>query len=554
MRQKILYIFILSLLLLFSLSAYTQVPAAIKPAFESIQIEDLEAQLSFIASDFTEGRETASPGYNLAAQYAASLMKIWGVKPGGDPVYDRRTGEISSRSYFQTVPYEHIIEIENAFLKVKTKDGKFSRESIYNRNVDFSVYTGSSMNISQEVVFIGYGISDEGFDELKKTALKNKIVLMISGIPGETNKESGLYKKYEDKRRDWQWQHEMRMKVSECGVIGILSAPSAMRETPSNIGWNVNKPWRNTWGARHYEGDVPAEPRPDLNLITGKSSDPNPFRIQITRKVADEILKGSGFTLEELQKKIDSTGKPQSFLIKNSEVSVGVKVKSEIVNCKNVVGYVEGSDPVLKDELVVVGGHLDHLGKRSGMIYNGADDDGSGCVGVLELSEAFSLLENKPKRTTVFCLWSGEEHGLFGSMYFTIYPLKPIKNIIFYLNYDMIGRNNQDKEENKNEVRCTISAESPELEEIHDKNLNIIDDLNVNKSVRKNVSGGTDYTYFARNDVPVMGFFTGMHPDYHQMTDHVDKINFEKMEKIVKFGFLIMYEVANKEQRLKYEK
>ena len=275
-------------------------------------------------------------------------------------------------------------------------------------------------------------------------------------------------------------------------------------------------------------------------------------------KVADALFDGTGYTLEELQKKIDSTEKPFSFELKNKAVSIIQKVKTEVVNCKNVIGYVEGSDPKLKEELVVVGGHLDHLGKRSGMIFNGADDDGSGCVGVAELAEAFALLKEKPKRTVVFCMWTAEEHGLYGSRYFTEHPLKPIKNIIHYLNYDMIGRNAEDKEENRNSVNCTISAEAPELKDITDRNIDLLNSMgdtpDVRIRVRKNVSGGTDYTYFSRNDVPVIGFITGFHPDYHQMTDHVDKINFEKMEKIVKLGFLNMYEIANMDKRLVYNK
>jgi len=545
---------LLTILFLLFLPVYvvSQVPAEIEKGFNSIKAEDLKAQLSFIASDYTEGRETTSKGFDIAAKYVTSLFTMWGIKPGGDVDINRFRRD-TTYSYFQTVPFEHIIEVEDASLYVTNFNGKARSGHLFNNRVDFSVSTSSSLDISSEVVFIGYGFNEDDFNEFKNVDLKNKIALMISGIPGETDKESDLYKKYEKKRRRWRWYREVIDLLREKKATGVLFAPSAADDIPTNINWNVNRPWRNLRYAKHYEGDEPIEQRMRLRLITGKTSETEPFRIQITRKVAAAILKNTGQTLEELQKKIDKTGKPQSFPIDNTEISIKVKTKSEIRNCKNIIGYVEGSDPKLKDELVIVGAHFDHLGKRNGMIWNGADDNGSGSVGVLEIAHAFSLLDKKPKRTVLFCLWTGEEHGLYGSRYFVEHPFKPLKNIVFYQNFDMIGRNANDDEKNKNTVSGSMYKFYPQIKKITEKNNEIIGlELRLREST--SASGGSDHAPFARKNIAYIFFITGMHPDYHQITDHVDKINFEKMEKIVKLGFLNLYDIANMSSRLKYDK
>ena len=214
-------------------------------------------------------------------------------------------------------------------------------------------------------------------------------------MPGMTDTTTQLYQKSKTKieamrarfrRGDYSRDDPFEGK----GVLAVLrvTPPSDGEIYEPSISWNVNTPWRNTRYNRYYEGDTPSESRPNLRLKGIPGSGSGLLSITINMKVADALFDGTGYTLEELQKKIDSTEKPFSFELKNKAVSIIQKVKTEVVNCKNVIGYVEGSDPKLKEELVVVGGHLDHLGKRSGMIFNGADDDGSGCVGVAELAEA----------------------------------------------------------------------------------------------------------------------------------------------------------------------
>lgn len=547
--------FVFTILISISTSfLFSQIPEKAQRGLNSITTDDLKAQLSIIASDFTEGRETASMGFDLAAKYAESLFKMWGIKPAGDEVRFPGRGQ-SKNSYFQSVPFLRTISVKESYLKVLKENKNSKLVDIFEYRTDYSASNRITIEAETGVVFLGYGISseEEKFDEMKGLDLNGKVVLIIQGIPGEADKESELYKKFRFKVRRHSFRKKMQDKMKEKGVAGIIYLPSSIQETPVNVSWAVNDYWRNTRRNRYYEGDTPPIPRERFRLISKETAERELFTITVTDKVALSLLGNSGFTLEELQKKIDSSGKPNSFIVKNTGISFKMSTNTEILKCKNVVGFIEGSDPKLKEELVIVGAHLDHLGKRNNMIFNGADDNGSGSVGVMEIAEAFSLLEQKPKRSVVFCLWTGEEHGLCGSSYFVDHPFKPLKNIVYYQNFDMIGRNARDNEENKNRVSVTSARQTPEIKKIIEKYSDILE-LEAQVREASIPPGGSDHRPFGMKDISYSFFITGLHDDYHQMTDHIDKINFEKMEKIVKTGFLTLYEIANMDERIKYDK
>ena len=554
MRKKLNFIVLTAVLIISSSILYSQIPEKAETGLNSIKAGDLEAQLSIIASDYTEGRETASLGYDLAARYAESLFKMWGIKPAGDAVRVFRRGQ-SRNSYFQSVPFLRTISVKESHLKVMKKSKDSRIVDVFEYRTDYSASNRISIEAETGVVFLGYGVSSEEdkFDEMKGVDLKGKVVLIIQGIPGETDKESDLYDKFRFKVRRYSFRNQMQDIMKEKGAAGIIYLPSSVRETPLNLSWATNDYWRNTGRNRFYEGDTPPIPRERFRLIRKAGAERDLFTITVTDKVDLSLLEGTGFTLEKLQKQIDSSGKPNSFEVKNTEISFKMLTNTEILKCKNVVGYIEGSDPELKEELVIVGAHLDHLGKRNNMIFNGADDNGSGSVGVMEIAEAFSLLEEKPKRSVVFCLWTGEEHGLCGSSYFVDHPFKSLDNIVYYQNFDMIGRNARDLEENKNRVSVTSAKQTPKIKEIIEKYSTILE-LDAQVREASMPSGGSDHRPFGQKDISYSFFITGMHDDYHQMTDHIDKINFEKMEKIVKVGFLTLYEIADMDERLTYDK
>ena len=231
--------------------------------------------------------------------------------------------------------------------------------------------------------------------------------------------------------------------------------------------------------------------------------------------------------------------------------------KNKIIRGENVLGYIEGSD--LKDELIIITAHYDHLGKHDTLLFNGADDDGSGTVAIMEIAEAFMLakIDGKgPRRSILIMPVSGEEKGLLGSKYYTDNPIFPLKNTIANLNIDMIGRIDNMHLDGNYVYLIGSDMLSKDLHNINEE---------INK---KHIGLELDYTYntdddphryyyrsdhynFAKNNIPVIFYFNGVHEDYHKTTDTIEKIDFNKIEKITRFVFLTAWELANKEERIK---
>lgn len=230
------------------------------------------------------------------------------------------------------------------------------------------------------------------------------------------------------------------------------------------------------------------------------------------------------------------------------------------VNGENVLGYIEGTD--LKDEIIVITAHYDHLGKHDSLIFNGADDDGSGTVATLEIAEAFMLAKKEgkgPRRSILIMPVSGEEKGLLGSKYYTKNPVFPLKNTVANLNIDMIGRID-DWHENGNYVYLIgsdmLSQELHDIsEEINTKHIGLELDYTFNVEDDPNrYYYRSDHYNFAKNNIPVIFYFNGVHEDYHKTTDTIEKINFKKIETITKLIFLTAWELANRDERPKLNK
>jgi len=216
----------------------------------------------------------------------------------------------------------------------------------------------------------------------------------------------------------------------------------------------------------------------------------------------------------------------------------------------NTIGILEGSDPDLRDEYIIFTAHMDHIGVSSDAdgdsINNGADDDGSGTVTIIELAQAFASMETRPRRSLAFMTVSGEEKGLLGSQWYSDHPTLPLEQTVANVNIDMIGRNWQDtivaigKEESTLGPLVESIAEShPELD------MQVIDDL----WPEENFYSRSDHFNFARKGVPILFFFNGVHDDYHQESDEVEKIGYDKMARIGRLIFYLGLEVANADER-----
>jgi Zn-dependent M28 family amino/carboxypeptidase len=298
--------------------------------------------------------------------------------------------------------------------------------------------------------------------------------------------------------------------------------------------------------------------------LEGQDREEFPVNIILANaEIADAILKESGKTLREIQLEINKSGKPNSFEIKNVTAEIQLIKKAEKVEGENIIAILEGSDPVLKNECIVLTAHYDHVGITSnGRINNGADDNGSGTVALLEIAEAFSQMKKNPLRSIVFAWVTAEEKGLIGSEYYTLNPVFPLEKTLLNINLDMVGRSAEKEPEETTNFEKSLAGpdgfyiitggKNPELTEI---SLKISGDLNLvpNDALSEEFINGSDHFHFHKNGIPVLGVTTGLHEDYHTPNDDVNKIDYLKMKRVADFTFLIAYEIANRKKGLQKE-
>jgi len=318
-----------------------------------------------------------------------------------------------------------------------------------------------------------------------------------------------------------------------------------------SLDWAQNKSFHHPDRALTYEADKPLTPYRMMKLNQGTLRQFLPT-FSISSSLVDEIFSGTTVNLKETQQKISETGIPVSKELHNKTIILNTAVETQVIETQNVLGCIEGSDPVLRDELIVVGGHYDHLGKYNGLIWNGANDNASGTVGVTEIARAFSQDQEKPKRSILFAAWTGEEKGLLGATYFINHPFKPIEKIVLNVNFDMIGVTIGTR---KNIANCFIPVQVPELKEIVTK-YNEALDFNM-RAMAKNMDMdfmNSDHYVFYMKKIPVLYYKAGkVVQAHHQPSDTIGTLDFNLMEKIVRSAFLHIREIANRDERLMWD-
>jgi hypothetical protein len=574
-------------------------PDRYKAGLEAITAKDSIAMLAYIASDLMEGRETATRGYTLAAEYAASLLKMWGVKPAGDmPMAmggfrmggggrGQATQAPQERTYYQDFALREVTDSQTAITIEVNKSGSVKSRT-FQSGLDFGggfggMGGGMEGTLTAPVVFAGYGISEPGagFDELKGLNLKGKVVLLLSDAPGRDNPNSPLQKTKEIKDKYFPAAPQGDMmaammrgggpqrfnKVAEIAKLGpaaIVQVANTGKD--SDIFRSLAAP-----AVRRVNDERPIVNKPRRRLSLAGSGSAEMGRgggaaTTITREMANLLLEGTGQTIDDLKKRIETTFKPASMDIPGAKMTIATTVKSALVRGTNVLGIIEGSDPKLKDEYFVVGAHYDHNGMWQDYIYNGADDNGSGSVGVLNIAKAMAASPVKPKRSVVFALWTGEEEGLLGSRYYAQNPPYPIERTVGYLNYDMISRpydaetlarsvrqyNVPGAEELVKKVRApwfvtvNLTEGTPFAEIAREMNRYVGLDLAFRSYALGAGSGGSDHSSFAAVKVPFVYYMAAMTADYHQTSDSVEKVSGELIAKISQHGFLTVYAFADK--------
>jgi len=553
------------------------VPEKVKVGFESITGKDAVAYLKFLSSDLLEGRDTASEGYDIAALYAATMFELWGIKPAGDPIRARmsmrrmfqapqRPPSKARRGYFQNIAFKETLGNEG-IAEVQWRKGQLKKTKAFHPNMDYSYFASETQSLTAPVVFVGYGIQEPSlkFDEYKNLDVKGKFIMMLSEAPGKDDPESPFNKgklkeKYYPQRRRMRRMTSPKSKLAkDLGAIAILQVENSPKNNPSVA--------RRALDAQRINDERPIYPgsrrRISLAENVGQSMRGESIpTIRISRGMANDILGFVDQDVETLKGKIEKTLKSHSMALQGVSFTVKNKADTKLVNSMNVLGYIEGSDPELKKEAIVIGGHLDHLGRRGDYIFNGADDDGSGSVGVMEIAEAFAKNPVKPKRSIVFALWTGEEKGLLGSRY---YVANSFMKTAVNLNLDMISRV-YDKErlamisrrwgakigkevlkkiDVKKYVSLSYDANTPDIGKIMRENNNHVG-LHIHLQEQKEASGGSDHAPFARAKIPWAFFMAAMTEDYHQPSDSADKVSSDLIEKITRLAYLAAFALADK--------
>ncbi|HEY1496057.1 MAG TPA: M20/M25/M40 family metallo-hydrolase [Candidatus Solibacter sp.] len=518
---------IVAVFLIAALAGAQQSKSRIAEGFDSIQAARLKADLTFLSSDALEGRRSLERGSEVAIQWIASQFAKAGLKP------------LVGDSYLQPVP---IVEFtaDRAATALVLRRGAQSETF---RAPEATANFGNEVTVAGAMVFAGYGISapELGYDDYAGIDARGKIVLIFNHEPQENDANSIFNGTGNTRYTNATYK---ALNAQRHGAIGILSMMD-----PNNHTAGQGRGGRGAGQGAATRPRIPSE-----TLVDGGPAIPT-FTISAT--VAAGIFAAAGKKAGEVQTAIDAKPAPMSFAVPDMTVELHPVVSERRrANSYNVVGLLEGSDPALKAETVIFSGHFDHDGIGPQGILHGADDNGSGTVGVVELARAFALNPVKPKRSLLFVVFAAEERGLLGAYHYVSHPLRPLATTRAEINFDMIGRNEAADPRVQTEISPDTSNElgligthySPDYRAVVERSNEMVG-LKLNYKWDRDASNQvlfrSDQYPFLQHDIPAVWWFTGFHPDYHQVSDTVEKINFEKMVKILKLAYASGFEFAD---------
>ena len=507
------------------------VPASLAAGFNNIREETLRADLTFVASDALQGRMSLQSGDETAIQWIASEFAKAGLKPA------------ANGSYFQPVELiEYHSDREHSYVALKRggteKQWKFpDAYGAYHADVD----------VTGDVVFAGFGITapELHYDDYQGIDARGKIVLIFDHEPQETDSTS-IFNGTGNTR--YATGRVKIMNAQEHGAVGVLIVAEPNRKHPSN-----QERMARIGGGGGRAVPIPSQALADDALHTPAAT--------ISDAVAKELFATSGADPSQLQAAIDRDLKPQSRALPDTQVTLHYRNTSVGTGTTyNVAGLLEGSDPKLKAETILFSGHHDHNGISGKEIWHGADDNGSGTVGVVALAHAFAanaVHGEKPKRSLLFVVYAAEERGLLGSFYMAAHPLRPLETTRAVLNFDMIGRNETESDQTKglidipadtaNRLNLIGASYSPDYNRTvvqENKYVGLDLDYRFDRDYALNIFFRSDQFPYVLHNIPSFWWFTGFHPDYHHTTDTADKINYVKMAKILRLAYLTGYQFA----------
>ncbi len=455
-------------------------PADLQQGFDSINVEQSQEWLGILAGPKFEGRGTGQPGFIKAAHWVAGKLAEFGLEPMGD-----------NGTYFQMLPMKRRLPVlEECYV---TGPGDLRIEA--KGNMGFDRFT-DQQEITGDVVFVNF--SGENTQLAEDVQLRDKIVVYVDDEKAASSAP---------------FQLARQRPLAAIRVISgrPVSSPQLVRE-----------------GGRTRSTSVSGT---------------------MTQEAARKLVEGLGGKADWLNKpekesvEIHDTFSPAGAESPISQqITLRMRFQEELAAAPNVIAWLEGSDPNLKHEYVVIGSHLDHLGNSRGQVYPGADDNGSGSTAVLNIAKAFATNSTRPKRSVLFIWFAAEEMGLVGSRHYCNNPTKPLEDMMCMFNIDMVGRNEESKDETseENEGHIHLVGSQKGDNDIHE----IV--LKANESVgfefeldQEGVWNRSDQiNFYNAAHVPVSFLFDGFHPDYHKPSDQIEKINFKKLVSAAKLYYL----------------
>jgi hypothetical protein len=505
----------------------------VEKGMQAINADALKAQLGYLSSDWMEGREAGEKGEYMAADYIASMLRLYGIKPAGDYQVVRspvNTIERGERTYFQNFVLLKTLPGDEQILKIRSSEDETVKSVNLIWNVDFSLYPSDrSVEIDAPVVFAGYGYINDSlkYNDFSRLNVKGKFILKIAGLPKFIGESI-------DKQKAASIKDEMESKYKSMGVLGILEYdPDAVV---------TGRPERREFMNMSPSEGVPSSGKPHARYsIPGKKNTDNIIRITLSAKSANEILNATDIDAENYRNRSDNKENIVIPELKNRSVYLKSTVRTSQVSVRNILGIVEGRKT---GKYIVLGAHYDHVGMGNGYIWNGADDNGSGTVGVMTIARAIMSTGEKPECSIIFALWTSEEEGLLGSRYYVTNLDFPLADLKLNMNFDMISRYISEDEPKK--VTMTYTGSFPFFREITEKNLEKYKiDLLIDYQPSANPPGGTDHRSFVEAGIPVIRLKPGHREEYHTPKDESGTVNWDIMEKIIKICFADTWDLAN---------
>ncbi len=507
-------------------AAAEALPAPVAAVVAGIQAPALAAHVRFLASPALEGRGLGGRGLDAAAEYAAAALALAGVPPLG-------------AGYVQAVPVREIAGL-GGDVTVERRSGATTVARTFVSGVDCAFADQEPRTVTGPLVFAGYGVREPklGRDDYAGLDVRGAVVVVLAGVPaGEPWQKPGILSRWAPADPDERWDAkcEAAGALGATAVLGVEAEDAALAEIAARRA-------RAPFFLPHASADA----RRDAPLV------------RVSATVADALLAAAGLDHA-------SAGAARPARIADVAVTLRTTGSERLLTSRNVVGVVRGADPGLREEAVVVGAHLDHLGRVGDAVHPGADDNASGVAALVEIARAIAGAQARPRRSVVVAFWTGEEEGHLGSAYYVAHPLWPLARTAAYLNLDMIGHPWLPEEIRKLVTDAGLPDGSAFLAQV--KAAEFVEPgvppgrpeldgalraaargagLALHFDRTDGLHGGSDYREFARAGVPFVRFFGNFFPAYHEPGDTADALDPEQVQRVARLALATAWLLADR--------